>query len=363
MRTALSIPFILFFMSSAQAQDQAASPARNFELSAALDAVAPMSFDASDENRLGVRSAEVMVFAPIDHTFEGVINMAGHAEGGEFAFELHEGFLRSSKLIPQSNFKVGKFLLNIGRLNAFHQHDWPFITAPKSHREFLAPGSDLVEAESAMDTGIEYTWLLPTARFFDVTLGVTNGYCFGHCHGVNEERPPMPVMYIRPTTFFGGATSGGLLGLSYLVRKDASKVRTDLYGIDFTFKRREGKVLRWLVQTEWMYQTQVGRALMQEEKLGGYVFPQYGLNENWHFGLRFDAFSHLNLKFQSNGERRDDLDYAFVPTVTYRNSEFSTLRLAYAHEVDTTEGVGDVKDRQIQLQFVFLLGSHPSHDF
>jgi hypothetical protein len=337
---------------------------QNLNVAAAVDIVAPTSFDESEDNKVGVRSAELMFYAPIDHIFDGVLNVAGHDDEGEFHFELHEGYIGSSKLIPQSRFRIGKFFLNVGRLNTFHQHDWPFIAAPKVHREFFNPGAhSAIEAEGAADTGIEYSWILPTDRYFDITVGVTNGYCFGHCHD-EGERPPYPLHYIHPTTFFDWGTGRGiLLGASYLGRKDSSDVKTDLFGIDLTYKNREGRKLKWLVQSEVYYQMQSAPAMETSKKAGLYIYPQYGINENISFGVRLDGFSHLNLEFQSNGESREDFDYAFAPTLTYKPSEFSALRLAYSHEVDTTQGVSDVTDRQIQMQFLFILGAHPAHEF
>lgn len=336
---------------------------QNLNISAAADFVAPFSLDNSKDSKSGIRAAEIMLFGPIDQVFDGVINAAGHTENGEFIFGLHEGYVGSSKLIPQSRFRIGKFFLNAGRLNQFHQHDWPFITAPKVHREFLSPGSTLVQAEGAFDTGIEYSWLVPTQRFVEVTVGVTNNYCYGHCHE-DGDRPPRPLYYVHPTTYFDfGTNKGMLVGATYLSRIDAAKTQTDLYGIEATYKSRQGKVLKWLLQSEFFVQTQSNPAAGRTEKAGFYIYPQYGIDQGLSFGMRIDGFSQTNLKFASNGEKRNDLDYAVVPTLTYKASEFSTVRLAYAHEVDTTEGVGDVRDRQVQLQFVYILGAHPAHDF
>jgi len=352
---------LLIWGFAVEAQGQALL--QNLNISAAIDFVAPISLDESEDNKLNVRSAEFMFFGPIDHLFDGVINFAGHIHDGAFEFELHEGYIGSSKLIPQSRFRAGKFLLNVGRLNHFHQHDWPFVSAPKVHREFLNPGNTPLQAEGAADTGLEYTWLLPTAHFIDLTLGVTNGYCFGHCDDAGQK-PPHPVVYLHPTTFFSSGSQGGvLLGATMLKREDSTHTKTDLYGLDITYKAREGKLLRWLIQSEVFLQTQATPGAARSEKAGLYVYPQYGLSERLSFGMRLDGFSHLNLKFESNGEKRNDLDYAVVPTITYKPSEFSTLRLAYSHEVDTTQGTGDKLDRQVQLQFTYLLGAHPAHDF
>lgn len=354
--------FIVILILSALAR--AEGELKTVNLSVAVDLLGPFSMDQAAQNKIEPRSAEFQFYGPIDHVFDGVLNFAGHYDEGEFLFGVHEGYIGSTKLIPQSKFKIGKFFLGVGRLNGFHQHDWPFISAPKVHREFLVPGSEnSFQAEGASDSGAEYSWLLPTDRFYELTLGITNGYCFGHCHK-EGERPPLPLVYLHPTTFFETEAGGGyLIGASFLARTNASGQKTQLYGLDLTYKRREARTLALLVQSELYYQVQSAPEADRTEKAGFYVYPEYGISENISVGFRVDGYSHLNMYFETTGERRKDLDYAVVPTLTYRPSEFSTLRIAYSHEVDTTQGSDDVNDRQLQLQAVFLLGAHPPHPF
>jgi hypothetical protein len=327
----------------------------DLKATAALDMVSPVYNSAEKTPLLNMRGAELMFYSPVDHLFDGQLNFAGHTEGGEFFWELHEAYLGSSKLLPRSRFRIGKFFLGVGRLNQIHQHDWPFISAPKAHERFFAD-------EGAADVGLEYTYLLPTENFIEITAGVTNGYCYGHCHGAGQ-RPPRPLTYLHPSIFFEGDTGGTLLGLSYLNRSETGGVTTHLVGLDLTHKRRAAKVLRWLHQVELYYERQGGDHVETEHELGGYYLAQNGLDENWSTGLRLDAFSHLNKKFQSTGERRGDLDFALVPMITYKSSEFATLRLAYTFSVDTTEGDADRRDHLVELQYSFILGAHPAHDF
>lgn len=359
MRLSILFPilFLAFDLASAQTNFQ------NVNIGAAVDTLATDGFDQSKDSQVNVRSAEIIMYGPIDHIFDGTLNVAGHNHDGEFHFELHEGFIGSSKLIPESRFRVGKFFLNFGRLNNFHQHDWPFVSAPKVFREFLNPGKSVLEAESAADTGLEYSWLLPTARFIDITIGVTNGYCFGECETAGSK-PPYPLYYIHPSTFVDyGDGKGLLLGASFMSRKSAAGEKTDLFGIDATYKAREGKRLKWLVQTEVFYQIQTVTDDDSSKKFGFYVFPQYGVNDRLSLGFRVDGFSYLNMRDSTTREKLRDFDYALVPTITYKSSEFSTVRLAYAHEVDTTQGRDNGMDRILQLQLTFLLGAHPSHEF
>lgn len=330
---------------------------------AAVDIVAPVSLEDHSKNKVSVRSAELQFFGPLDSNFDANLNLAGHIDEGVFKLELHEGTIGSATLIPQSKFKVGKFFLGVGRLNTYHQHDWPFIQAPKVHREFFTPGVEsTLQSEGASDAGLEYSWLLPIGHFVELTVGATNGFCYGHCH--NEgTKPPRPLFYLHPKTFFETERGGVLLGLSYMNRKSAAKTKTDLYGMDVTWKIRENKRLAWLLQTEVYYEEQKADLGELTRKGGFYVFPQYGFTEQLYLGLRLDGFSHLNMRWASNNEHRADFDYGLTPALTWKPSEFSSLRLAYSHEVDTTRGEADVRDRQVQLQFTGVLGAHPAHEF
>lgn len=348
---------------------------QDIKIAGAVDLVHPLSLEEQQTkiNRLGVRSAEFTLFGAIDETFDGVLNFAGHSPLGfphehqpgngdvhqeGFTFEIHEAYVGSSKLIPRSRFKTGKFLLGVGRVNQFHQHDWPFITAPRVQREFFnTKESTTVDAESASDTGFEFSTLLPLPFYLDLTLGVTNGYCWGHCHG-EELRPATPVHYVRPATFisFGESGSGLLFALNYLGHKEGTGLKRTLIGMDATYKSREGKNLKWLIQSEiWNQNIEESNdpEIENGSRLGAYIYPQYGFTEKLQFGFRADVMTH-----------DDELDWGFAPTLTYKTSEFSTLRLAYSHEnLQGHSGEPDESDRRIDLQLIYMLGAHPAHDF
>lgn len=334
------------------------------DLSGVIDLVAPWSMEPgnSERNRFDARVFEITLAGAIDQTFDGRLMFAGHSENGVFVPELHEGFVSSSKLIPMSRFRLGKFFLGVGRLNQFHQHDWPFITAPIVQREFFNPGRDPIVAEGAMDTGVEYSILLPLPFYLDLTIGVTNGYCYGHCHGPGN-RPLTPLHYVHPVTFFDfGGGKGLQLGANYMGRVDFQGEETVITGLDVVYKERQGRRLVWLFQGE-LFHRAVNRQAGDTSTLGGYVYPQYGFDEEFSLGVRVDSFSQLNRSFNTTGERQNDLDYAFVPTFTWKPSEFSTIRLAYSHEVNTTQGEVDVRDRRFDFQFTYILGAHPAHEF
>lgn len=352
----LSLMVLAVFVLAKATPAQMPAVIQEMQTSVSVDLLSQVSLDDSDQNRTNVREAEMLFYSPIDHLFDGMLNIAAHKEGGEYVFEIHEAYIGSSKLVPRTSFKIGKFLLGVGRLNQVHRHDWPFTEAPKSHREFFAD-------ESASDTGAELRFLLPTRRYMDLTVGVTDGYCYGHCH-VEGDRPKRPLFYLRPSVFFDqGGGSGILMGLNFLSRKNHTGVQTDLFGFDLVHKVREGRNLKWKNQFEVFYENQSSSSLATQERLGAYFYTQRGLTENLSAGLRLDAFTDLSRKFESNGESRDNFDYGLVPQLTYASSEFSKIRFSYSHEIETLKGVSDIKNREFLLQFVFFLGAHPAHDF
>ena len=135
--------------------------------------------------KLAVREAEVFFYAPIDPIFDGVLGIAAHQEGGVALFEIHEATIGSTKLVPWSRFRVGQFFLGVGKLNSTHRHDWPFTSAPRVHQEFFGE-------EGVDDTGLEYSILPPLPISLDLTVGITNGWKYGHVHNAGEE-PKAPI--------------------------------------------------------------------------------------------------------------------------------------------------------------------------
>lgn len=351
-KTFFTVPFLLLGFTTAHAQNIL----QNIQTSAAIDITAPFDFEHSEDNKLDIRSAELLFFGPLDPTFDATINIAAHNEEGEFHTELHEAYISSSKLIPSSRFRAGKFFLGIGRLNQFHQHDWPFISAPRVQAEFFA-------AEGVADSGLEFSTLLPTDSYWDITVGVTNGYTFGESD-TPGAKPRVPTHYIHPVNFIDFGDAGGLQwGLNYLGRTDADGVQTQLYGLDFVFKKMEGKTLNFLLQSEIWYRNMNSPETDRTEDLGAYIYPQFALNEQWFAGLRVDLFSELARKFEDDGSKQDNFDYGLVPTVTYKHSEFTWFRLAYGYDVQTYQGQSDTVNQKIEFQIVSILGAHPAHSF
>jgi hypothetical protein len=299
---------------------------------------------------------EFSFYSPIDHLFHGVMTAAAHNEKGETLFELHEAYISSSKLIPRSRLKLGQFFLGIGRLNRTHRHDWQFTVAPKVHAEFF-------DEEGVMDSGLEYSYLLPTSFYLDVTVGLTTGHVFGHSHSAGS-RPEAPTHYARMESFFSLSDNSGLsTGLNFLKRTDSNSEEMQLYGLDVLYKVKENRKVSLLVQSEIWFRNLKPKANEASETLGAYIFSQYGLNENLSFGFRLDAYSVLSKKNSVSKEKISNIDYTVSPQITYRASEFSRFRLTYFKQQQEEDNIKQSSDEGLYLQFVYILGAHPSHDF
>lgn len=302
-----------------------------------------------------VRGAELMLFAPVDQYFDGVLNLAAHPENTGSVFEIHEAYIQSSKLIPRAKFRAGKFFLAVGRLNSVHRHDWPFTSAPKVHETFF-------HSEAVNDTGVEFNVMLPTSFYWSVTAGLTNGRTFGHAHDLGEK-PEVPVHYIRSAHYWDLPQQGGLqVGFNYLGRTNAAGTEFTYLGIDSVAKWREGSFFRWLIQSEIWMRTQSPRGGDSETLLGAYVFPKYGLSQTWSLGVRGDLLTNLSLQ-DIKGNHVSNATLALVPTLTWQASEFSRVSLSYTQEM-VDPGAGKVQTRNaIEVLMTFIIGAHPAHLF
>lgn len=328
------------------------------KLSSAVDLVGNFGIENPpvDSGRIRVRSFEIAAYAPVDTLFDALVNVAGHDEAGTTEIELHEAYVTSTRLVPRTRFKVGRFLLGVGRLNQFHSHDWAFTSAPKVQTTFFAE-------EGVADTGLEVGHLLDTAAPIDIVAGLTNGWTYGHSH-TTGRRPLVATHYLHPSVFWDlGESRGLLLGLNYIGRTDADSVQMRITGFDLTYKKRDGKTLTMLVQSEFYHRLRTTSTLPLAEEIGGYVFADFALgSDGWYGGLRLDAFTDLSLKFAS-GDRRSNFDYGAVPMLSYKASEFSTVRFSYTFASETRQGDQTRNEQRFDVQLVMLMGAHPAHDF
>lgn len=352
MRLIVNFVGLFLLLTTLNAHAEAEIP--NLQTSAALDITAPIDFDHSDENKLDIRSAELFFKGPIDSLIDASLNFAAHNENGEYKAEIHEATLGSSKLIPASRFKVGKFILGVGQLNQAHQHDWPFTSAPRVQKEFLAEGA-------LFDSGLEFSTLLPMQSHWEITVGVTNGFYF-NTPSSGVAKPHTPLHYIHPVNSVDMGDSGDVRwGFNYLGQTNADQEQIQLWGLDFSYKKTEGHTPVRFMQSEIWYRKKSSPISSFSEEVGAYFFPQTSLSETQFVGVRLDVFSDLSRKFPAGGSQ-GNLNYAIVPTWTAKWSEYSLFRISYSYDMQTYEKEADRMNQKLEFQFVGFLGAPTDHE-
>lgn len=329
-------------------------------ISGAADMIYEQGLNKSStaKEKLEMRSAELTLYSPIDHNFNGVISLTSHNHEGENNFELHELYVENTTLIPRSTIKVGKFFLGLGRLNRFHRHDWYFTNTPLVNNSFFAE-------EAAFDSGAEYNYLLPTETILNLTLGVTIGDDFSHEHdheeeeeGHNEEneKAKYPTHYLRLSHFKEFSTTKGMeTGFNILRKKNAHGEEQTLLGLDYLLKNRVGKRNEFILQSEIWFRASEEESVKTEE-LGAYIFNEYAVLDSSAIGYRLDILKNLT-------STTEQVDYSVTGQYTFNSSEFSKLRGSISHGFTRSFGNTLNKDTKALLQLVFILGSHPAHVF
>lgn len=331
----------------------------HFQTRGALDLRLPVDFENSSSNKLNVEVAELVIEGPINNQFSGLVNLTAHGREDDFKPELHEAYVVSNNLIPNSKLKIGKFLLDVGGLNSIHPHDWYFTSAPKVHADFFSE-------EGLNDTGVEYSFLQVDSKF-TVTAGVSNGYHFGHTHEesgeeTEEERPHVPTHYIHPSKVFSSEKGLMKIGATYVGRTDAHGDQTQIYGLDFMKVDGETEKPQFLVKSELLYRNLSVPGSSAKEDLGAYLYSEKSVNENWSAGFRVDLFSELSRTEETDLSKKENLNYALTPSVVYRTGESSVMRFNYTYEVQTNQGESDQLNQKLELQLVAYLGDHHHAD-
>ena len=322
------------------------------DIVADLDIVRP---NQSLSHKYLVREVELVFNGAIDHWALGTLNIAMHSEGGNIAVDLHEVYVEFPTLLWNFYLKTGKFFYDIGRLNNFHRHDWPFVTAPLAHQMLF--GNEGVE-----DTGAELAYLMPWPFFQELKFGVFMGRTFGHTH-VEGEQKPHPLYTLKLKHFFLLPADIGLQwGFSFL-RYNVTTNAQDAdytYGTDLTFRWQKSQQLAILFSNElWYREEQRHDVLTTEKKLGLYSYVQVKFLVMFYAGFRFDIYSDLNQFSLRTNTRAISNNVAQVLWFTVRPSEFSTYRI----EFERQHLSGEPNEYILRLQITFILGHHPVHQY
>lgn len=384
---------------------------------------------AHDPNQRGftVQGLEATFAGAVDPYFRGNANVLFSLDAaGESFLELEEGWLESIALPGNLKVRGGQIYTEFGRLNPTHIHAWDFVDSPLVNGRFLG-------GDGLRNPGAWVSWLTPTPFYSELFVNVQNSgggtaASFrggGHHHG-EEAEAGLPFAYrhadndrgvrhftdllLAPryvaafeltdaqTLLFGASAA---FGPNNVGGEDAGDPRTQLYGVDLTWKWKPANqsggfpFVSWQTEAMWR-RTEAGAfdwdedgdglvsdgevedldtgapATLDAETLndfGFYTQVVYGFRKGWTAGLRYDwldrdsgRYERRNLALEGEALGRDPLRnsrWRLSPALTWYPSEFSKVRLQY--NFDDRRDIGT--DHSVWLQFEFILGAHAAHKF
>ena len=312
---------------------------------------------------LSLGESEVSLAASIDEKFSGQLTLAVASEGGQDELGIEEAFVDTTALPAGFALRVGRFFSDIGYLNSHHAHTDKFSDRPLPYQAFLGGQYG--------DDGVQARWVAPTDLFLELGGEVFNGQNYPSGGGANDG--------VGVSTLFAhvggdvGVESSWLAGVSMLRSKtidgaDGFSGDVDLYIVDATWKwapdgnTKDGgfqvRAEYFLDDRNGQYSDPANPLPAQEwigKREGIYIEGVYRLNRTWETGYRYDR-----LWGSDSGPVASSFDpYRHSAMLTWRNSEFSLVRLQFSR--DTPNPVDT--DNSITLQIQTALGAHGAHKF
>ena len=300
------------------------------------------------------REVEFGFFTAIDQWALGSVLFAVHNENGQFFTELHEAFLELNRLPYNLFFKIGKFFMDVGRINGIHRHDWRFTQAPLVHYQLFDP-------EGVDDFGGELSVVMPWSFYQEFKVGVFNGRTFGHTHNEGIEKPhPLYTGRIKnflPITHDLGSQFGATY-MRYNIDENPGNY-WQTYGLDVTVRWQSSRfyALEWT--SEFWYRNTKSVIGDDTNRYGYYSFVELRAWQIWHFGFRWDHFTLVNNFDPRLNENVDKNDYGQSVWVTLRPSEFSYYRLTFERQ----DYYARNDNYLMLLQVDFIIGFHPPHRY
>ncbi len=309
------------------------------------------------------------------------VSLVGEWNEDESDLQLEEAFLQSSALPGGLNITAGRFLADIGYLNASHTHSDNFSERPLLYRAFLGG--------HYYDDGIGISWLAPTDRYWRLSAAVFTGDELG------ENSSTSGIGTWTLSTEFGddiGDNASWQMGLSYLRNDTQSSTsyhdddHDDDHDSDHDHDHAghthgaeyQGKNM-YIADLVWKWAPQ-GNNRQQQVKLaaeyiyvdeiygadvghydGWYLSAAYQFDENWSTGIRHGR---VNLAEEHEHEGEHEWESSRLSEtgvmISWQPTHTQRLRLEYRHQdANNMEGA----DNAITLHYQIGFGAHAAHSF
>ena len=275
---------------------------------------------------------------------------------------LGEAYMTWTSLLPGLSLTVGKFRQEFGVVNRWHlpgldQYDWPLAM-----REIFGPGG-------LNQVGFSLDWLMPSlwAHTNHLVLQVTNGQN-GRLFAGDFFSIPATLLRLKSywdlseSTYFELGLTGMLGWNNARGKKDASGDLIDedwrptyVWGADWT--------LVWEPLQQAKYRNVTARGELYgvrkeldsgkvQQALGLYQYVEGKVSRSLVLGARFD----WTMPFTEDNEGKHI--FGVQPYLTWWQSPWVRLRLAYAYSHDNQRPESEKHDHRVLLQGTFAAGPH-----
>ena len=328
-----------------------AEAAVNYGASGELYVPFPVENGQSDAERSRIRTIELTSNAKLDELTPGLaarLTIGATDLSGNLVFNLREGFVQATDLLPGLDVRAGKFFLPVGILNQTRKSAWAFVSSPTFFVRFF-------DDNGVADTGLDLNYRFGSQ--IAVRFGLTNGYRFDSATLNGGARPMTPTHFVRPKYSFTAGASKFEVGLNYLGRVSDTGESLKMSGVDFSFAPVTDDHESWSLQAELFDRAVNPPSLPLTEDVGGYAYLERGLNQ-FAAGARFDYYQIRSLT-DASGAYRPNLNIALSPTVVYRGRDHLRLQGSYTYLRETRSGNSDRSEQIIELRLVTEFGNTP----
>ncbi|HVR81178.1 MAG TPA: hypothetical protein VHF02_03705 [Luteimonas sp.] len=317
-------------------------------------------------NGFSLGESEMAFATNIDDKFYGQVTLAIGSDDGQDHLGVEEAYIDTTALPNGFSLRAGRFLSNLGYLNGHHTHTDNFFDRPLPYQAFLGGQYG--------DDGVQLRWVAPTALFVELGGEVFRGQSFPS-GGAQQGGLGTRTLFAH-VGGSAGSESEWLAGVSMLKTKaagagDGFSGDSKLYVADGTWKWapqgnfKDGGVT---LRSEYFLDDRNGvfadptdpalTSLWNGQRRGAYIESVYRLNRTWDVGYRYDRlWADAGNPFAVASGSFDP--YRHSAELTWRNSEFSLVRLQLSHDKPNP----DDTDNAVTVQYQTSLGAHGAHKF
>jgi hypothetical protein len=324
-------------------------------------------------------------FHEIEFNFNAYLNPYARADvyigihGTEGPVEVEQASATVLRGLPLSlQFTGGKYLLDLGKLNTQHPHQWGWLEMPLMHRSFLGE-------EGARVVGVNLSSMKPLGDNAVTLSANAFGADFVHSHDHEEhsedehehhapalnqeeehhdEEAPARIGYSGRLSLFRSLTEFTSLeaGVSYLYAETdpTHQDKRNLAGFDFKLKWRPDmyRALVWIVEgmysdRRWIHEHDGEHEKEDNQALGGFTALEYRFRRVFDVGTFGD--------YGEDAQHSGLIAKAFGAYVGYMPAE-ETVRFSIVYRHEDSDYFHHNHDTVI-FQIVWALGPHKPHPF